>query len=255
MFNSWPSGPPKRSPALFLSITIHTVLAVFLLQTHIRVHKPGLRIQVVHAAAALEPLWLPAAAPVASPSSPMESATNGRTIVPPDVRPFTPNESLLPATEAALRNLDPSLNFAADLDIAPEVLQTRLDTMPRLNIQPPVVAAPSPPAIEINTAAPVPPDNPRGGQLEPAQLLKKVVPVYPTLARTARVQGSVVVDAIIQLTGKLANVTVVDGHPLLVDAALDALKQWRYKPAVLNGKPIESPVHINVVFRMVFPNP
>ncbi len=254
MFNSWPSGPSKRSPALFLSITIHTLLGLFFLQAHVRVHNPGLRLQVVHAAAALEPLWLPAA-PVTSPSSPTESATNGRTIVPPDVRPFTPNASVLPATEAALRNIDPSLTFTGDLDIAREVLRTRLDTMARPNIQPPVVASPSPPAIETNAAAPVPPDNPRGGQLEPAQLLKKVVPVYPKLARTSRVQGSVVVDAIIQLTGKLANVTVVDGHPLLVDAALDALKQWRYKPAVLNGKPIESPVHINVVFRMVFPNP
>ena len=254
MFNSWPSGPSKRSPALFLSITIHTLVALFFLQTHIKVHRPGLRIQVVQAAAGRTVV---VACRVIGKST--ERRSNPTKTV---ARSFhlmsghsPQNESLLPATEGALRNLDPSLNFAADLDIAPEVLQTRLDTMPRLNIQPPVVAAPSPPAIETNTAAPVPPDNPRGGQLEPAQLLKKVVPVYPTLARTSRVQGSVVVDAIIQLTGKLANVTVVDGHPLLVDAALDALKQWRYKPAVLNGKPIESPVHINVIFRMVFPNP
>jgi protein TonB len=85
-------------------------------------------------------------------------------------------------------------------------------------------------------------------------LVKQVVPVYPQMARTARVEGAVTVDAIIQPSGKLTELKVVEGHPLLIDAALQALRQWRYKPAKLNGTAVESPVHINVVFRLVFPN-
>jgi protein TonB len=111
-----------------------------------------------------------------------------------------------------------------------------------------------PPTIETITKPPDSPPPRIGGQVEPAQLLKQVVPVYPSMARSARVQGVVTVDAIIQPSGKLTDMKVVDGHPLLIDAALEALRQWRYRPAKLNGLAVESPVHINVVFRLVYPN-
>ena len=177
-----------------------------------------------------------------------------RTSVPPDVRLFTPEEHLTAADEGSARNLDPSLTLVPELNISQEVLQARLETMPHVVTDPPVLSPPLPPAIETNAAPPAPPPPRIGGQVEPAQLVKQVVPVYPPMARSARVQGVVTVDAIIQPSGKLTDMKVVDGHPLLIDAALEALRQWRYKPAKLNGTAVESPVHINVVFRLVYPN-
>src|SRR5437764_3422457 len=70
-------------------------------------------------------------------------------------------------------------------------------------------------------------------------VIKKVNPTYPPLARTARVQGSVVLAAVIGKDGSIQNLHVLSGHPLLTQAALEAVKQWRYKPYILNGEPVE----------------
>jgi len=66
-------------------------------------------------------------------------------------------------------------------------------------------------------------------------VIKRVNPTYPPLARTARVQGSVVLAAVIGKDGSIQNLHVLSGHPLLTQAALEAVKQWRYKPYILNG--------------------
>ena len=76
-------------------------------------------------------------------------------------------------------------------------------------------------------------------------LASTVVPVYPVLARQARIQGKVVLDADISKDGTVETLKAVSGHPLLVPAALNAVKQWRYKPYVLNGKPV--PVNTQIV--------
>src|SRR5271167_2224384 len=66
-------------------------------------------------------------------------------------------------------------------------------------------------------------------------LIYKVQPTYPPLARQARVQGTVVLQAVIDKDGSIKDLTVTSGHPMLVQAALDAVKQWRYKPYYVNG--------------------
>jgi protein TonB len=81
-------------------------------------------------------------------------------------------------------------------------------------------------------------------------VLHKVQPVYPPLARTARVQGSVVLSAIIGKDGTIQNLHVVSGHPLLTQAALDAVKQWRYRPYILNGEPVEVDTQVTVNFTL-----
>jgi len=81
-------------------------------------------------------------------------------------------------------------------------------------------------------------------------VLHKVQPVYPPLARTARVQGSVVLAAIIGKDGTIQNLHVVSGHPLLTQAALDAVKQWRYRPYILNGEPVEVDTQVTVNFTL-----
>jgi protein TonB len=81
-------------------------------------------------------------------------------------------------------------------------------------------------------------------------LIHKVQPSYPALARQARIQGVVVLQALIGKDGAIQNLHVVSGHPMLTGAALDAVKQWRYKPYFLNGEPVEVETTINVNFTL-----
>jgi protein TonB len=81
-------------------------------------------------------------------------------------------------------------------------------------------------------------------------LVQKIEPQYPTLARSARVQGDVVLSAVIDTNGQITNLQLVSGHPMLVPAAIAAVKQWRYKPYLLNGQPVEVETTITVIFSL-----
>jgi periplasmic protein TonB len=84
--------------------------------------------------------------------------------------------------------------------------------------------------------------------LAEANLVHKVQPIYPPLAQRARIQGAVELRAIIGKTGAIENLVVVRGHPMLAPAALEAVKQWRYRPYLLNGEPIAVETDITVNF-------
>ena len=79
-------------------------------------------------------------------------------------------------------------------------------------------------------------------------LIRRVEPVYPPLARTARIQGSVVLSALIDKAGAIENLHAVSGPPMLVQAAVSAVSQWRYRPYILNSEPIEVETQITVNF-------
>src|ERR1700726_2719313 len=81
-------------------------------------------------------------------------------------------------------------------------------------------------------------------------LVKKVQPVYPPLARQARIQGTVLLRAQIGKDGSIQNLQLVSGHPMLVQSALDAVKQWKYKPYLLNGEPVEVDTEVQVNFTL-----
>jgi protein TonB len=81
-------------------------------------------------------------------------------------------------------------------------------------------------------------------------LIRRVEPVYPPLARSARIQGPVVLAAIISKAGSIERLQVLSGHPMLVKAAVDAVSQWRYRPYVLNGEVIEVETQITVNFKL-----
>jgi len=83
-----------------------------------------------------------------------------------------------------------------------------------------------------------------------ANLIRKVLPVYPPLARSARIQGTVEFTAVISKEGTIENLQLVRGHPLLVQAARDAVLQWRYRPTLLNGQPVEVVTDIIVKFML-----
>lgn len=110
----------------------------------------------------------------------------------------------------------------------------------------PSVAPPPPPP-----KAPKPTGPQRiGGRVMEASLIRKVQPVYPPLAKSARVQGQVEFTAIIGKDGTIQNLTLVKGHPLLVRAAQEAVEQWRYKPTLLNGEPVDVITNIIVNFTL-----
>jgi periplasmic protein TonB len=77
-----------------------------------------------------------------------------------------------------------------------------------------------------------------------------VQPTYPQMARIAHIQGDVVLQATISKTGSIENLRAVSGHPILIQAALDAVRQWKYKPYILNTEPVEVETQITVKFHM-----
>jgi protein TonB len=77
-----------------------------------------------------------------------------------------------------------------------------------------------------------------------------VQPTYPQMARIAHIQGDVTLQATISKSGSIENLRAVSGHPILIQAALDAVRQWKYKPYVLNGEPVEVETQITVKFHM-----
>jgi periplasmic protein TonB len=81
-------------------------------------------------------------------------------------------------------------------------------------------------------------------------LVRKVNPNYPPLARQARIQGQVILRAVISKDGSIEGLTLVSGHPMLAPAAIDAVKQWKYKPYLLNGEPVEVDTEVLVNFTL-----
>jgi protein TonB len=86
--------------------------------------------------------------------------------------------------------------------------------------------------------------------VEAAKAISRPMPDYPSLARLARVQGTVRLEAVIAADGRIQNLKVLAGHPLLVKAALEAVARWRYQPTLLNGEPVEVVTEIDVNFSL-----
>jgi protein TonB len=89
---------------------------------------------------------------------------------------------------------------------------------------------------------------PRISVIMEGSLIHRLEPVYPPLAKTARIQGKVLLEAVIGKDGSVKNLQVISGPPMLVQSARDAVRQWRYRPYILNGEPIEVDTQISVNF-------
>jgi protein TonB len=113
-----------------------------------------------------------------------------------------------------------------------------------------IVSATSNLAVVPKLAMPAPPKRVRISQgVTEGRILQRITPEYPAIARAARIQGQVVLNAIISKTGEIQNLTLVSGHPMLVPAAIKAVQQWRYRPYLLNGEPVEVETTITVSFQ------
>jgi protein TonB len=117
--------------------------------------------------------------------------------------------------------------------------------LPLESVSPPTPKAPEPkappPAIKRLRV---------GGAVQAAQIVKRVIPIYPALAKQARIQGSVKLIGIIATDGTVQQLRVLSGHPMLVQAAVDAVRQWVYRPTLLNGEPVEVEAPIDVNFTL-----
>jgi len=89
-----------------------------------------------------------------------------------------------------------------------------------------------------------------GGNVQAASLVNKVTPQYPPIAKTAHVSGTVILHAIIAKDGSIQELQYMSGPPLLMKSAMDAVREWRYKPTMLNGDPVEVDTTISVVFSL-----
>ena len=109
----------------------------------------------------------------------------------------------------------------------------------------------------VGPVAPPPPPKPVkrdsiriGGNVQESKLIRKVEPIYPELAKKARVQGKVTLKITVDEEGNVTDVSVIEGHPLLDDAAINAVRQWKYSPTFLNGKPVSVMATVTVLFNL-----
>jgi TonB family protein len=89
-----------------------------------------------------------------------------------------------------------------------------------------------------------------GGEVTPARMISSVPPIYPAMAKSQHVAGDVRVDALVDANGRVVTMKVVAGPSLLHQAAMDALRQWKYQPATLNGKPVSMHLTVTIQFRL-----
>ncbi len=160
-----------------------------------------------------------------------EFADNVRIFQPPTRRPTSvgkiPNGNLL-----APHSIERRLAAAIGLDVPPDLTGVDLNT--------------SAGAIQgVLTAV-----SPVGGRMREPRLVTRTVPSYPAAARQVGIEGDVAIDAVIDTDGKLTNLKVVSGAPLLQQAALDSLRNWKYEPGYLNDKPVAVKTSVIVKFRL-----
>lgn len=148
-----------------------------------------------------------------------------------DAAPLEPPESITP--EAGIEYADP-----VTVDVGVEHGVPGAATITEI--------APSPP--------PPPPDPPKpvrpGGKIKPPERIRNVLPTYPPIAQAARVQGMVILEALIDTDGRVQDVRVLRSIQLLDQAAIDAVRQWRYTPTELNGVPVPVIMTVTVQFTL-----
>lgn len=206
---------------------------------------------------------------------PRAAAAWGVRIAPPPGRPAPPPADVQRASKPRSRQA-PSRTFAALVepnrirpvailvdDPAPTVTNSGFDG-PYVPFGDPqhsgvsplgraLVAAPPPPPPALQKKEPVaakPAQVRMGGDVAEAKLVHKVIPAYPVLARQTRTQGTVVFTAVISAEGTITQLHTVSGSPLLTPAAAEAVRQWRYRPTLLNGQPVEVLTTIEVTFTL-----
>jgi protein TonB len=159
----------------------------------------------------------------------------GERVVSPSAAPLTAPDRIIP--ETGMESVTARSSVASDVPIAPGVP----GGLPGgSEVVPPPPPTPPPPATPIRL---------HSGMQAPQKIVD-VTPVYPELARAARRGGLVILEAVISAKGHVESVRVLRGVPLLEQAAVDAVRQWRFTPALLNGQPVPVVMTVTVNFNL-----
>ncbi len=150
-----------------------------------------------------------------------------------------------------------TVSIIREEDLPPDVMQGTLTGVPNgvPNGEPNGVPNGIPNGIGTGNPPPPPPPAVQhrirvGGNVQAAKMIHQVQPSYPQIAKTAHVQGTVVLHAVIAKDGSVQELTYLSGPPLLMPAAMEAVRQWKYQPTLLNGEPVEVDTTISVIFTM-----
>jgi protein TonB len=224
-----PSAPGKKAGALAVSLAgqtfaVGTLLLIPLLYTD---RLPFAQLQL--------PTFLP---PTPAPEPLKPKATPHRRVVanirnpfiaPTTIPPLNTRPEIIDDTQATLTSIDTAV-------FLPPTLGTIIS-----RVIPPPPSAPHLNEVEASKPIAVTSD------VQAAKLIRKVIPVYPRLAIIARISGTVRLTGIIGKDGMIQQLQVIDGPQLLVQAAVDAVRQWVYRPTMLSGKPVEviAPIIVN----------
>lgn len=195
-----------------------------------------------------------AASPLSQPTSAKPPATNPVPVASSPVNPTPP--AVVKETSAAPRSTPPveQPKKLGDVHFATPNLNHATNSTEGGDAAPPIDAdqtSAGPPGgfAEAHSKEPAAP-LPIGGDVKPAKLLKSVPPVYPPAARTQRVAGDVKIDALVDVAGNVSAMKVLSGPTLLHQAAMNALGQWKYEPAKLDGNPTPMHLTVTVQFRL-----
>lgn len=114
-----------------------------------------------------------------------------------------------------------------------------IDQLLASNRKPDVVG----PSVESHRRVPI-------SRLDPGMLIKQVQPIYPRPAQAARIEGTVLLAAVIDTQGRITQLRALSGHPFLIPAAISAVQEWRYRPYILNGQAVEVETQVSVIFTL-----
>ncbi len=227
-----PSVKSRRSPMLVISIVVHAavLLAVLL-------------------ASAIAPHILPTPREVLAFYEPARLVDIKLPPPPPSPRQLMPAQPSAPSVSVNAAPLVPPSDITPETWLPPPVTTSSGITMGVSDgIGTDIVGAPEP----LPAPAPTAPERPvrlHGGIIAPEKTVN-VPPIYPQMARETRTEGIVILEAVIDHTGLVTSVRVLRGHPLLDQAALDAVRQWKFTPARLNNEPIPVVMTVTVQFRL-----
>jgi len=225
-----PAVRTRRFSALPVSIAVHVLVLVAVIVI------PLLASDVLPAIAENEVTWTPVTLPSAPPPPPVAVARPASTAPLPN-----PNAAPVVAPSGVGRELPVAPNATLDL-AAPQVGTVSGADLPD-GWNAAVISEPPPPA---RPSAPVPART----LLRPPVRVRDVAPIYPEVARLAHIGGTVIVEAIIGVNGDVTDARVLRSMPMLDQAAVDAVRQWKYTPTLLNGVPVPVVMTVTVTFAL-----
>jgi protein TonB len=233
----------KKTGALAASLTAQTLLVAALIAVPLIYSD---RLPDVHLFIPLS-LPLPPPPPAPQPTRPAPSSSaNRNSLAPTKIFPPRHIADLSQIPDVAFVEAPPAFAIGAETGVPGGTgVPAAISQLFREPPQPkPRVADPPPTPVQPQKV---------GGDVQAAKLIKKVIPVYPPMARQVRVSGTVELIGAIAKDGTIQQLQVVSGHPLLVKSALDAVRQWIYRPTLLNGQAVEVIAPISVYFTLSQP--